>query len=614
MGNKAKINLWKSFIHKSADAIYIEESANHSIYINMAFEAMFGWRKNEVCNILDFIVKEQKTEFQSLLHQVWVGHAVQGHETLAYRKNGEIIHISMSVSPLFDDQDQLFGVIYTIRNITSRKLAEFELLEREREAKKALKTIKDQLESYIQQSADGIFIFTNDGIILKANSAIEKIYGWSKNELIGNHYVSYHIPPEYKDEAISLHQRVITNKQMINYDAIRQRKDRQKIHVNTTLSPIFDFDGNIVAVSAIIREITEKKQAEEKLQRLKEELQKTVRQQQGIIFKLEKNTCGRIIYTLCDGELLYQLGLSPQAVVGRDAMEIFPRPIGSFINRYHEQAWIGEEVNFEVEINGFSILVALKPLMDDNEITEVIGSCVNITQLKLTEELLRKSEKLAVIGQLAAGIAHEIRNPLTTIKGFIHLFREKLHHQDHLFIELMLSEINRIEWITCEFMVISKPSAKNYKVLNLEQVLNHVINFITPQTLLSNIQIFTDLQNALAYIIGEENHLKQFFLNIIKNSIEAMPNGGSITITTKVNDDRLIIKITDQGCGIPQDRIARLGEPFYSLKEKGTGLGLMICYKIIEEHNGSLRLESEIGKGTTVEVVLPVHHSDCEVS
>jgi signal transduction histidine kinase len=113
--------------------------------------------------------------------------------------------------------------------------------------------------------------------------------------------------------------------------------------------------------------------------------------------------------------------------------------------------------------------------------------------------------------------------------------------------------------------------------------------------------------SILPTIQCDGNQLKQVFINILKNAIEAMPHGGNIFIETmQAENHSLLINITDEGCGIPQDRISRLGEPFYSLKEKGTGLGLMMCYKIIEEHNGKLHITSELNKGTTVNIRLPI--------
>ena len=222
-----------------------------------------------------------------------------------------------------------------------------------------------------------------------------------------------------------------------------------------------------------------------------------------------------------------------------------------------------------------------------------------------TEGLLQKSEKLALVGQLAAGIAHEIRNPLTSIKGFIQLFKAK-YTSDEVHFNLVLAELERINLIVSEFLVLAKPTAVEFKDKEIKILLNDVVTLINTHAIMNNVQIFVEFESEISTIVCEENQLKQVFINILKNSIEAMPNGGIIDIKVKaIEKDKISISFIDQGTGIPEDRIPKLGEPFYTTKEKGTGLGLMTSYKIIENHDGRLKISSKINEGTKVEVILP---------
>jgi two-component system sporulation sensor kinase A len=231
----------------------------------------------------------------------------------------------------------------------------------------------------------------------------------------------------------------------------------------------------------------------------------------------------------------------------------------------------------------------------------------DITDKKVeTEGLLQKSEKLALVGQLAAGIAHEIRNPLTSIKGFMQLFKAK-YKEDEEHFNLVLSELERINLIVGEFLVLAKPTAVIFKEKEINKMIRDVVTLINTQAILCNVQIDVEYEPDIPPIFCEENQLKQVFINILKNSIEAMPDGGTIDvkITAKEND-KVSITIIDQGIGIAKDRIPTLGEPFYTTKEKGTGLGLMTSYTIIDRHDGELNFSSEVNEGTTVEVILPV--------
>lgn len=225
-------------------------------------------------------------------------------------------------------------------------------------------------------------------------------------------------------------------------------------------------------------------------------------------------------------------------------------------------------------------------------------------KMEETERLLQKSEKLALLGQMAAGIAHEIRNPLTSIKGFIQLLRTSTRKEEYF--DILLTELDRINDIVGEFLVLAKPTAAVYMTRDIKMLLKDVVTLINNQSLLNNVQIFVEFDNDLPLISCEENQLKQVFLNLLKNAIEAMPKGGNINLLVKEKEEgKISIQIIDQGVGIPQERISTLGEPFYTTKEKGTGLGLMTCYKIIEGHNGELNIYSKINEGTTIEIILP---------
>jgi PAS domain S-box-containing protein len=226
------------------------------------------------------------------------------------------------------------------------------------------------------------------------------------------------------------------------------------------------------------------------------------------------------------------------------------------------------------------------------------------TRNKQTEQLLQKSEKLALLGQMAAGIAHEIRNPLTSIKGFIQLFKSETQQVEYY--DIVLSELDRINNIVGEFLVLAKPTAAVFAEKDVKELIKDVVTLINTQSILNNVQIFVEFECDLPKISCEENQLKQVFLNLLKNAIEAMPTGGNIDVRVKGKEEgKISIQIIDQGIGIPKERIPTLGEPFYTTKEKGTGLGLMTCYKIIESHNGQLTIDSAVNEGTTIEIILP---------
>ncbi|MCQ6278497.1 ATP-binding protein [Bacillus sp. EB600] len=255
------------------------------------------------------------------------------------------------------------------------------------------------------------------------------------------------------------------------------------------------------------------------------------------------------------------------------------------------------------------ILVSMKsvPIIIEGKMIGYFVIVRDITELKDKEELIRKSEKLSIVGELAAAVAHEIRNPLTSIKGFLQLLNYKAEaDEDKQYYQIMLSEIDRINLIVSEFMILSKPQAVTYQSENITSILTDVITLLETLAIVKNIEVTKALEPDMI-VKCERNQMKQVFINIFKNAIEAVSNNGKIDITvTKSKEDRVCIRFTDNGSGIPADLLSRLGEPFYTTKEKGTGLGLMVSHKIIEEHRGNINIKSEMNKGTTVDIILPV--------
>lgn len=229
----------------------------------------------------------------------------------------------------------------------------------------------------------------------------------------------------------------------------------------------------------------------------------------------------------------------------------------------------------------------------------------DITQQKVAEEMLLRNEKLSVVGELAAGIAHEIRNPLTSIKGFIQLLEENEHVSDR-YLTIMSAEMDRINQIVGELLILSKPHLRESRPFDIREVLDYVGKVMGHEALMKGINLKVDLPQEPIEIIGDRNQCIQVVINITKNAIEAMEEG-LITIKAHCLEEEILITIQDQGAGIPADRLERLGEPFFTLKEKGMGLGLTISQKIIEGHKGSLKIESELGEGTRVTIGFPIH-------
>ncbi|WP_394234255.1 ATP-binding protein [Niallia oryzisoli] len=246
----------------------------------------------------------------------------------------------------------------------------------------------------------------------------------------------------------------------------------------------------------------------------------------------------------------------------------------------------------------------LFPMIINGKVKGTFISGRDVTKIKETEKMLHNAEKLSVIGQLAASVAHEIRNPLTSIRGFIQLLQSD-DQTDSFYYQVMLEEIDRINQIVGELLVLAKPQNVRMVKGNIEEVVQSVKTLLTPQSNMNGIDIFIKALDPIPEIDCDPNSLKQVFINMIKNSIEAEAKMIEI-ILSKTEDNFVKVIIKDDGCGIDEERIKHLGEPFYSVKEKGTGLGLTVSYKILAEHHATIRYSSQLGQGTEVEICLPI--------
>lgn len=226
-------------------------------------------------------------------------------------------------------------------------------------------------------------------------------------------------------------------------------------------------------------------------------------------------------------------------------------------------------------------------------------------QIKMMHEL-HKAEKFSAISQLAASVAHEIRNPMTTIRGFMQVLQgeRNLSSDQNLFISISLQELDRTQTIIDNFLSLAKPNTGGTSKLNLSSLLREIIDFMRSYSHLANTELVEGIEKDL-WIKGDAHEIRQVFINIIKNGIEAMPVGGSIYIIAKVDRGNVRVQFRDEGMGMNKAQLDRLGNPYYSTKEKGTGLGLMISYDIIHRMRGRIIVESEEGKGTTFTILLP---------
>jgi len=267
--------------------------------------------------------------------------------------------------------------------------------------------------------------------------------------------------------------------------------------------------------------------------------------------------------------------------------------------------------NEEVFLNNKIYEVIFQPFSDVDGSRLVIKTLYDITERKKAEqELLHMQaemahlERLNLVGQMAAGIAHEIRNPMTTVRGYLQLLGAKAEFKSHNSrFELMIEELDRANSIITEFLSLAKNSPTTQQCQNINSILQHLYPLLEADTYIQNKQLVF-VRGETPDILLDTKEFSQLVLNLCRNGLEAMQEGGTLTIRTYSENEHVVLSVEDEGCGINLEGLDKLGTPFYTTKDNGTGLGLATCYSIAERHNAKINLKSSPG-GTIFFVRFP---------
>ncbi|MER3446433.1 MAG: hypothetical protein C4291_06085 [Candidatus Dadabacteria bacterium] len=289
-------------------------------------------------------------------------------------------------------------------------------------------------------------------------------------------------------------------------------------------------------------------------------------------------------------------------IVGEDLSHLIPGlEVGELLSKKREE--ILYSTNGKELILGFSS----STLRDSkNEVRGYIIIFQDLTEIKKLEERLRLSEKKALLGQLAAGLAHEIRNPLSVISGSIEILSQDVKPSDEnvRLLKIAIQEVERLNILVEDFLLLTSPIQRLETLVDVSRIIDETVESFLGAASRNGFDVIVNTQKGL-YVRADFPQLKQVFWNLLINAREAMPNGGKIIVEAHAEESDIIVKFSDEGCGMDEKTISRIFEPFFTTKKVGTGLGLAIVQKIIEGYNGRISVMSAENKGTTFTIALP---------
>lgn len=472
-----------------------------------------------------------------------------------------------------------------------------------------LKMDEERLYTLINAMVDVVIFKDGKGRWIEANEfglklfQLEKVDYKGKTDLELSKYSKY--GGKSLLECMGSDKRAWESRDNIHVEEFIPMPDGSIKPIDTIKIPLFNEDGSRKGIVLIGRDMTNIVQAQQQLYEKEQRYRSLFRYNPEPMMMMDLNG------------LITKVNPRFEAVTGYSNIELLGIPFLDL--HFNETDGLIDSFQYVLQnhrgINSSDVILTTKhgkkiilsctfvPILVDHQLVGLNCYTKDITKARATQERLKNSEKLSVVGELAASVAHEVRNPLTSLKGFVQLLKGG-ESQNENYYEIMLSELDRINLIVSELLVLAKPQKNLFQKQQILQLLTDVKILLEGEALEHSATIQIEAKEPLPLLFCEANQLKQVFINMIKNSLEA--DSRHIWITVKQVNQYLSITIEDDGSGIEEDRLKHLGEPFYSSKERGTGLGLTISYRIIEAHKGKVTVESQRSKGTNVQIELPI--------
>ncbi|HMG76584.1 MAG TPA: PAS domain S-box protein [Pyrinomonadaceae bacterium] len=634
--NKARL---AGIIDAAMDAIITIDSGQKIVMFNKAAEKMFGCLAAKVIGQpLDRFIPPRFTVSHAQdirrFGETGVTTRAMGKTPAvnAVRADGEEFPVEASISQIEVGDQKLYTVI--MRDITERKLAEEDSL---------------RLAAIVQSSEDAIIGKTLDGIITSWNKGAESLYGYSAEEVVGGS-IAILAPSGHSDELTSILDRLRRVESIEQFETERITKEGTRVLVSLTISPIKNSSGQVVGASTIARDIGERKRAEEALRASELRYRRLFESAKDGILILD-DASGQIVDV--NPFLIEMLGYSKDELLGKELWEM-----GAF-----KDIVASREAFEELQQYGYIRYEDL-PLKTLDGVTKQVEFVSNtyiagkvrviqcnirdITERKRAEEALRETNqhlkqalealqektneltattqqlwqasKLATMGELAASVAHELNNPLATVglRAENLLMQLPEHSDQRKPLEIIAQEVDRMATLVNNLLQFSRRSHREVSTLDLSEEIATSVEFVHYHLRSHNIEVVREFADGLPTIQADRQQLRQLFLNLLTNASDSMPQGGILTVRATSNgfgDSAVAIEFADTGEGITAENMEKIWEPFFTTKPegKGTGLGLAICHRIVEEHSGTIDIQSPVGRGTTVHIVLPATSTEALV-
>jgi PAS domain S-box-containing protein len=602
----------QSFTHRLVagfpDLVAVLDREGRFIYVSDQVEQVLGWKPSTYVGRLfgTRASEEDKAKLEKMLKSI-----VEGKETIVQvefrspHADGGFRDLLLMAGPFYDEDGKIAGLVTAARDISERKRMEQALRDSEEKVRLMIEGVSDY----------AIFMLDVNGHVASWNLGAEGIKGYQASEIIGKHFSIFYPQDDVQNGKPEALLKKAREDGQVSDEGWRIRKDGTAFRANVVITTVRDHEGKLRGFSKITRDVTQRYEIEKKLNQEQQFVKSLIECFPDLIMVLD--TKGN--FKFVSDRIKDVVGLSPADYVGQPVgLRIEPEDRGKLTGMF-QAALSGQKDIEQIEIHVRHVNGTLKTVRvtanalygDKGEIVGMVSSGRDVTESKQLEQQLADKEKFASMGQMMAGAAHELNNPLTAILGVSDLLRERaIDDAGKRQIDLIHQQARRAATIVQNLLAFSRPVARGRTALRLDDVVKEAISIERTNLEKRNIQVkFTSPDGPLP-IDGDRKLLLQVFLNIITNaeqSIAPAREQGELAVSIVRDGEKFHVIFADNGPGIPADILGKIFDPFFTTKRPGggSGLGLTISLAVIKEHGGSIDVDSKPGEGAVVRVCLP---------
>jgi two-component system cell cycle sensor histidine kinase/response regulator CckA len=549
---------------------------------------------------------EDRAKLHALFQRVVRGEEAQGQvEFRSPHADGSWRDLLLTARPFFGDDGTISGLVTSARDITGRKRMEQELHQSEERVRLMVEGVTDY----------AIFMLDPGGHVASWNRGAERIKGYKANEIIGKHFSVFYPPEDVASGKTERELKVAAAQGKCEDEGWRVRKDGSRFLANVVITALRDQEGKLQGFSKISRDVTERYEMERKIHQEREFVRSLVECFPDLIVVLDIE--GR--FKFVSERIKDILGVSPEEYIGKPLGQRLALEDRTKLNKMFQNAIAGQKGQDQIEIRAqhadgtWKILrISGNPLFDEKgTIVGMVSSGRDVTESKHLEHQLADKEKFTAMGQMMAGAAHELNNPLTAILGVSDLLRERAPDDaTRRQVDLVLQQARRAAAIVQNLLAFSRPLAQGRTPLRLGEILKEALQLERANLEKRNIRTKVTAPDGSFSVDGDRKLLLQVFLNILANaaqSISPAREQGEIDVTFTRTADQIRVTFADDGPGIPAEIMGKVFDPFFTTKRPGggSGLGLTISLAVIKEHGGTIEIESGPGAGAAIHVLLP---------